>query len=53
MFKQRLMRIGMEQYFENPIHWKSIMNTVGKVARVGANIVKKIEPYLRLAAKIA
>lgn len=36
---------GMQQFFENPIHWKNIFKTIGKVAQVGAPILAQLGPY--------
>jgi hypothetical protein len=36
---------SMQQFFENPWHWKDIFRTIGKVAKVGAPILAQLGPY--------
>lgn len=36
--------ISMEQFYHNPIHWKKIFSTIGKIARVGAPIISRFGP---------
>lgn len=45
--------ISMEQYYHNPIHWKKIFATIGKIARVGAPVLKLFGPYGQMAGELA
>lgn len=44
--------ISMEQFYHNPIHWKKIFSTVGKIARVGAPILARFGPLGQGASEV-
>lgn len=45
--------ISMEQFYHNPIHWKKIFSTIGKIARVSAPILSRFGPLGQTAGTIA
>lgn len=45
---------SMVQHYENPIHWKQIFSTIGKIARVGARALGAVpHPYAQAASQVA
>lgn len=44
--------VSMEQFYENPIHWRKIFQTIGKISKVAAPIITKFVPYGNIAGPI-
>lgn len=44
---------GMEQFYENAVHWGDIFRTIGRVASVGGKILSGFGPYGVAASQVA
>lgn len=45
--KAMMVLASMQQFYDNPVHWKRILSTIGTLAHVGGTIVSLFGPYGR------